>query len=79
VDVLEIPDPTGPFGAKGAAEHTTKDLAPAIVHAIHDAVSVWIDSLPATPERVWRALRQAAPRRTETNREPAWTTSKLGA
>jgi len=56
---FEAPDPTGPFGAKGAGEHTTKDVAPAIVHAIHDAVGVWIDELPASPERVWATLRVA--------------------
>jgi hypothetical protein len=30
--------------------------APAMIDAIHDATGVWIDSLPATPERVLAAL-----------------------
>jgi CO/xanthine dehydrogenase Mo-binding subunit len=30
--------------------------APAIINAIHDAVGVFITSLPATPEKVLRAL-----------------------
>jgi len=31
--------------------------AAAIGAAIHDAIGVWIDELPYTPERVWGALR----------------------
>jgi CO/xanthine dehydrogenase Mo-binding subunit len=56
VDV-EVPDPTGPFGAKGLGETPTLPTAPAIMNAIADAVGVRITRLPATPERVWRALR----------------------
>jgi len=29
---------------------------PAIASAIHDAVGVWVTEMPATPERVLRAL-----------------------
>jgi hypothetical protein len=37
---------------------------PAIAAAIHDAVGVWITEMPATPERVLRALEeQKEPRR----------------
>ncbi len=53
---VEVPDPAGPFGAKGVGEMTTLPTAPAIVSAIHDAVGVWVDELPATPERVWRTM-----------------------
>jgi len=55
--IVEVPDPTGPFGAKGVGEMTTLPTAPAIISAIHDAVGVWIDNLPATAEKVWRAMR----------------------
>jgi CO/xanthine dehydrogenase Mo-binding subunit len=55
--IVEVPDPTGPFGAKGVGEMTTLPTAPAIISAIHDAVGVWIDEFPATAERVWRALQ----------------------
>ena len=34
-------------------------VAPALVNAVHDATGVWIRELPLTPERVWRALREA--------------------
>ncbi|MFQ6001132.1 MAG: xanthine dehydrogenase family protein molybdopterin-binding subunit, partial [Anaerolineae bacterium] len=55
--IVEVPDPTGPFGAKGVGEMTTLPTAPAIISAIHDAVGVWIDNLPATAEKVWRAMQ----------------------
>jgi len=54
---VEVPDPTGPYGAKGIGEMTTLPTAPAILSAIHDAVGVWIDQFPATAERVWWAMR----------------------
>ncbi len=54
--IVEVPDPTGPFGAKGVGEMTTLPTAPAIISAIHDAVGVWIDNLPATAEKVWWAM-----------------------
>jgi CO/xanthine dehydrogenase Mo-binding subunit len=55
--ILEIPDPTGPYGAKGVGEMTTLCTAPAILAAIRDAVGVWIDRLPATSERVYLAMK----------------------
>ena len=55
---VEVPDPTGPFGASGIGEATTLPTAPAILNAIHDATGVWLDTIPATPERVFFALSQ---------------------
>lgn len=46
----ELPDPLGPFGARGIGEITFIPLAPAIIDAIHDATGVWINSIPVTPE-----------------------------
>ena len=57
--ILEIPDPQGPFGARGMAEMPFIPTAPAIVAAVHAATGVWMNDLPLTPERVWRALRDA--------------------
>ena len=31
--------------------------SPAIINAIHDAVGVWVDSLPATPDKVLRLIK----------------------
>ncbi len=54
--VVEMGSRTGPYGAKGIGEMTANTQAPAIINAIHDAVGVWMTDLPATPEKVLRAL-----------------------
>ncbi len=53
-------EPLGPFGAKGAGEIVTLPAAAAVVNAIRDATGVRIHRTPATPERVFRALREKA-------------------
>jgi CO/xanthine dehydrogenase Mo-binding subunit/aerobic-type carbon monoxide dehydrogenase small subunit (CoxS/CutS family) len=55
--VVEDPHPLGPYGAKGMGELAISPTAPAVAIAIHDAVGVWINQLPATRERVYRALQ----------------------
>jgi CO/xanthine dehydrogenase Mo-binding subunit len=47
-----MPDPHGPFGAKGAREINVILPRPAICNAIYDAVGVRITSLRATPEKI---------------------------
>ena len=54
---VEVPDPLGPFGAKGLGEITQVPTAPAIANAIYDAVGVRLKDLPITPEKVLRALQ----------------------
>lgn len=54
--IYECPSTNGPFGAKGLGEMTANCPAPAIVNAIHDAVGVWLTELPASPERILKAL-----------------------
>ncbi len=54
--LVEIPDPNGPWGARGLGELPFLPVAPAIAAAIHDATGVWISEFPFTPERVLRAL-----------------------
>lgn len=60
VDVHPIPTGTNPIGAKGAGETGTVGAPGAVMNAIADALisrgKKPID-MPATPERVWRALR----------------------
>lgn len=56
-------EPTGPFGAKAAGEVPIDGPAPAILNAVADAVGVRITRIPATPERVWRALSEAVGKR----------------
>ncbi len=55
-------DPSGPFGAKAAAEIPTDGVAPAVVNAIYDATGVRLHEIPVTPERVWHALNTHAQR-----------------
>lgn len=54
--LLENPDPNGPWGARGMAEMPYIPFAPAVTAAVHDAIGVWIDEFPLTPERVLKAL-----------------------
>ena len=51
-----------PFGAKGVGETGTIAAAPAVINAVVDALShlgVTDIQMPATPERVWRAIEEA--------------------
>jgi 4-hydroxybenzoyl-CoA reductase alpha subunit len=57
--IVESDDPEGPYGAKEAGEGPLHPSLPAIANAIHDAIGIRLDSLPFTPQRVWRALRAA--------------------
>jgi CO/xanthine dehydrogenase Mo-binding subunit len=54
--VMEIPDPRGPWGARGLGEVMNMCLAPAVAAAVHDATGVWFDEFPLTPERVLKGL-----------------------
>ena len=55
--LVENPYSRGPGGAKGIGELPMDAPAPAIIAAIHDATGVWIDEVPATPEKVLAALQ----------------------
>ncbi|MCL5958432.1 MAG: xanthine dehydrogenase family protein molybdopterin-binding subunit [Chloroflexi bacterium] len=57
--IVEVPHPRGPFGAKGMGEFTSNVQAAAIANALYDATGVRVTSLPLTPERVLRALKEA--------------------
>lgn len=54
--IIEDPDPTGPFGAKGVGEISLVGVAPAIANAVAQAVGVRLRRLPMTPERVSDAI-----------------------
>ncbi len=54
--ILELPDPLSPLGARGVGEPPFLPLAPAVVAAIHDAIGIWIDRIPATAESIATAL-----------------------
>ena len=57
--VVENEDGPGPYGSKGTGESGLLSTAPAVASAIHEAAGVVIRELPLTPERVWRAIREA--------------------
>lgn len=54
--IVEVYDPTGPYGAKGVAEPATIPTAPTIFNAITNATGKRVRSTPASPERVLRLL-----------------------
>jgi CO/xanthine dehydrogenase Mo-binding subunit len=56
--IVEMGSRSGPHGAKGIGEMTANSEAPAIVNAIYDAIGVWITDVPATPEKVLRAIEE---------------------
>jgi carbon-monoxide dehydrogenase large subunit len=64
VDRTVTPSPNHPLGAKGVGETGTIASTPAVVNAVVDALAPYgvtdID-MPATPERVWRAIEEARP------------------
>ena len=62
VESNPVPTKTNPLGVKGAGEAGSVGALPAVANALVDALSVLgirhID-LPATPERLWRAIQEA--------------------
>ncbi|KZL91552.1 xanthine dehydrogenase family protein molybdopterin-binding subunit [Clostridium magnum] len=58
VDFEESYEPTGPFGAKSIGEVVVNTPAPAIAHAVYNAVGVRINALPITPEKVFMGMQQ---------------------
>ena len=54
--LIEVPDPEGPFGAKGLGEHVLIPTAPAILNAIGHATGVTLTRVPVLPHRLKAAL-----------------------
>ena len=54
--IVEVPQPDGPFGARGMSEHTMIPAAPMVANAVEDAVGVRMKTMPITAERVALAL-----------------------
>jgi aerobic carbon-monoxide dehydrogenase large subunit len=58
----EVPTKTNPLGVKGAGESGTVGALAAVMNAVNDAlarVGAPYVQMPATPEKVWRALQMA--------------------
>ena len=56
--LIENEDSEGPFGAKGIGEPATIATTPAIANAIYDAIKVRIYSVPITPEKILKVLKE---------------------
>ncbi len=54
---VETNEPSHPFGVKAVAEIPMDGVAPAVGNAIFHATGANIDTLPMTPEKIWRALQ----------------------
>jgi 4-hydroxybenzoyl-CoA reductase subunit alpha len=59
-ELVESPDPRGPFGAKEVGQGPLLPIMPAIANAVYDAVGVRIDEVPITPEKILKALQAKA-------------------
>jgi 4-hydroxybenzoyl-CoA reductase subunit alpha len=57
-DLIEEPDPQGPFGAKEVGQGPLLPIMPAVANAVFDAVGVRIDEVPITPEKIMKALAE---------------------
>ena len=58
-ELVQNGDGPGPYGVRGMAEGGILSVAPSVCNAIDRATGVRIRDLPLTPERVWRALKDA--------------------
>src|SRR5437588_12388575 len=59
-ELIEEPDPRGPFGAKEVGQGPLLPVMPAVANAVFDAVGVRIDEVPITPEKILKALEAKA-------------------
>ena len=64
VENRPVPATTNPLGVKGCGEAGCAGALPSVMNAVVNAlrkVGVEHIDMPATPQRVWRAIREAAP------------------
>ena len=59
-ELVENPDPRGPFGAKEVGQGPLLPVMPAVANAVYDAIGVRIDEVPITPEKIVKALQAKA-------------------
>jgi CO/xanthine dehydrogenase Mo-binding subunit len=60
VDFVETPQDDAPYGARALGEHGVLGIPAALANALARAAEVEVDSLPATPEVLWRLRGEAA-------------------
>ncbi len=54
--LVETIDLEGPYGAKEVGQGPLLPVIPAVASAVHDALGVWVDEVPITPDKIMRAL-----------------------
>ena len=59
-DFQVTPSPSNPLGVKGCGEAGAIGAPPAIINAITDAIGTNDLQMPATAEKVWRALQSVS-------------------
>jgi CO/xanthine dehydrogenase Mo-binding subunit len=69
-EIVEVPAPDGPYGAKGVGEAPVVGAPGAVANAIVAATGVRVTQLPMTSERVWRALAGASDPRPHSRPRP---------
>src|SRR5712672_198222 len=60
VSTTQTPCTTNPLGIKGCGEAGAIGSPPAVINAIADALGVELLDMPATPQRVWKAMHSRA-------------------
>ena len=58
--IVEVPSPSGPYGARGVGEPPIVPAPACIANAIEDAVGVRLTELPMTSERIALGVAAAA-------------------
>ena len=65
LELVENRDGVGPYGAKGGGEASLNSLPANIANAVYHATGARVRRAPLTPEKVWRAIREARASRGE--------------
>lgn len=58
---VSVPSPYTPLGTRGKGEGVPGPVPAALANAVSDAVGARVTTLPMTAQRVWEAMRAAAP------------------
>jgi CO/xanthine dehydrogenase Mo-binding subunit len=58
--LLENPQPGGPYGARGVAEHPMISIPSAVGNALYDALGIEFSTLPLNYERILSRIRERA-------------------
>ena len=61
LDHIETPNPNNPLGVKGCGEAGAIGAPAAVINAVTDALKTEDITMPATPEKVWRAAQHLRP------------------